>query len=161
MTTQPITNNRDRRTRGADTLKASRYFDTAAPVPKQTGDPNKGATGRTKRQRRTNPKPPAISDRAKKIISKGATDNPDGENTVLISTWRGSATCVRIFRQKHLLDDPKTGAEHWVREIRRRCSCREDAIRACAFVEPHQGDVTVVIYGEGTMAREEGGHGNQ
>lgn len=59
MTTQAKTDNRDRRTRGADTLKASRYFETAAPAPKQTGDREKRDGMRQKKKRRTSPKPPA------------------------------------------------------------------------------------------------------
>ena len=88
------------------------FIETAAPVSKQTGDREKRAAKHPKKKRKTNLNPPAITDWAKKIIGQGATDNPDGENTVLISTWRSAATCVRIFRQRHLLDDPKARAEH-------------------------------------------------
>ena len=86
MTTQVTANNRSRRIGGAATLKTSPYFETAAPAPKSAGDREKRAASRPKKKRRNNPKLPAITDRATKIITRGATNNPDGENTVLIST---------------------------------------------------------------------------
>ena len=54
-----------------------------------------------------------------------------------------------------LLDDPKARAEHWVREIRRRCACREGVIGACGFVEKDDSDVTVMIHGDVIRARGE------
>ena len=46
-----------------------------------------------------------ITERARRILSEGAYDNPDGENTVIVAEGE-TTTVFRVFRARHTLYDP-------------------------------------------------------
>ncbi len=77
---------------------------------------------RRKKKRRKNPKPRAITDRAREIIFQGAANSPDRENTRRISTWYGAATCFRIFRQRNFLNDSKETSRQCIRDVKEKWS---------------------------------------
>ena len=63
----------------------------------------------------------AITDRAKEIISEGATDNIEEENTVVFSETGGEVMVFRIFRRRYSGGDPWKEADQWVWQVKERC----------------------------------------
>ena len=98
----------------------------------------------------------AISSRAKELISEGATDNIEEENTVVFSETGGEVTVFRIFRQRHTGGDPRKEADRWIREVKERCTSvygelNEVTVRS----DTDGGSVTVAITGQEIVAKEE------
>ena len=98
----------------------------------------------------------AISSRAKELISEGATDNPDGENTIVISELGWEATIFRIFRQRHTGGDPRKDADQWVWQVQERCtSLRGELSIRRIWSNSDGGSLTVAIAGQEIVAKEE------
>ena len=98
----------------------------------------------------------AITDRAREILSEGTKDNPEGENTVVISELDGEATISRIFRRRHTGGDPREAADRWIRHVKECCTSAYEELEARARGSKLDGEsVTVAITGKGIVAREE------
>ena len=97
-----------------------------------------------------------ISTAAWEIISKGAEDNPDRENTVAMAESDGKTTVYRIFRQRHLNRDPLEAADHWIRTVKAHCTGTHGELEVVAVhTETDGSSVLVGITGLGTSAKEE------
>ena len=101
-----------------------------------------------------------ISDRAREILSAGATDNPAEEMTVSFFTEGNEAIAYRIFRRRHTGgDDPMEVAERWVRQIRGLCAASRGELKTTTVrTDADGGSVLVAISGQGIVAKEEAGH---
>ncbi len=60
-----------------------------------------------------------VTPSAREVVSKGATANPDRENTVAVAETGGETTAYRTFRQEHLNGDPLDAADGWIRRVKR------------------------------------------
>ena len=98
----------------------------------------------------------AISDRAREIVSWGATDNPEEEITIAFSEIDGEVTVFRIFRGRHTDGDPEEESDRWIRKVKEECVSLYGEIKTKrAWSDSDGGSVNAAIIGRGIVAKEE------
>ena len=97
-----------------------------------------------------------VSPDAREVVSKGATANPDRENTVAVAETGGETTVYRIFRRRHLNGDPMDAADEWIRYVKSYCTSTNGELTAAAvWTDVEGGSVLVAVAGPGIMCRRE------
>ena len=96
-----------------------------------------------------------ITERARKVLSEGTTDNADRENTAMFSNDGEETTVFRLFRARHTAFDPEQEAPLWLRKARNLCTSPGEELRT-GMVRSKHGEVTVMLMvsGRGTDARK-------
>ena len=96
-----------------------------------------------------------ITERAREILSEGARDNADRENTVVFSDDGGETTVFRLFRARHTAKDPEQEASVWLRKAKNLLTKSGEELRT-GMVRSKRGEVTVMamVSGRGIDARE-------
>ena len=68
----------------------------------------------------------------------------------------GATTVYRIFRQRHMTENPMAEADWWIRQVKRHCTIPDGEIRATAvWTDVDGGSILMVISGTKIIAREE------
>ena len=99
-----------------------------------------------------------ISAPAWEIICKGATDNSEGENTVVVNESVWQTAVYRIFRQRHPNGDPLKASDHWIRTVKAHCTSTYGDLKVVAVqAETDGGSVIVGISGPGIIAKDDTG----
>ena len=98
----------------------------------------------------------SVSPKVREVVSKGATANPDDENTVAVAETGGETTVYRIFRRRHLDGEPTSAADEWIRYVKRHCTSTNGELTAAAvWTDVDGGSVLVAATGPGIMCRKE------
>ena len=89
-----------------------------------------------------------ITERARRILSEGAYDNPDGENTVIVAEGE-TTTVFRVFRARHTLYDTRKEATTWLLAATYFCTSSDGELRT-NMVCPQRGPLDVMAGVTGT-----------